>query len=266
MAKNTRYDSGMKWLVVAAVALLGGLLAPAGLMAQVRGLPPTATSLGPGGQVVAPLPPTATSVGPAPLGPSTVGQGGLVFDNVGIGGGFGIGGLRFGTGAGFGRHHHHRNGGTFIGGAYPVYVPVPVATLPYSEDYAADENYDAEDRPAPTVFERGYRGRVERYPQAAADDDAVAAPARNSDETRSEQLGNNASSEAKPVSAQPASVLVFRDGRKLQVQNYAIVGDTLYDFTPGHQRKVALSELDLKATTSANEEQGVDFQVPGKSE
>ena len=43
------------------------LFAPA-LMAQLHGLPPTATSLGPGGRVVSPLPPTATSIGPATSG------------------------------------------------------------------------------------------------------------------------------------------------------------------------------------------------------
>jgi hypothetical protein len=56
--------------------------------------------------------------------------------------------------------------------------------------------------------------------------------------------------------------LVFKDGRKLEVGNYAIVGSTLFDLTPGHPRKVALSDLDLDATRQQNDEHGVIFQLP----
>jgi hypothetical protein len=60
-------------------------------------------------------------------------------------------------------------------------------------------------------------------------------------------------------------VLVFRDGHQMEVENYAIVGDTLYDFTPGHARKLALSQLDLNATVQANDDRGVDFVMPASA-
>ena len=60
-------------------------------------------------------------------------------------------------------------------------------------------------------------------------------------------------------------MLVFRDGQQLEVQNYAIVGDFLYDFTPGHARKVPLSQLDLAATVNANDDRGVDFTLPASA-
>jgi hypothetical protein len=55
---------------------------------------------------------------------------------------------------------------------------------------------------------------------------------------------------------------VFKDGQRLDVSNYAIVGNTLYDLTPGHRRKVALGELDLSATAKENDDRGIDFQLP----
>ena len=66
--------------------------------------------------------------------------------------------------------------------------------------------------------------------------------------------------------AVPATVLVFRDQRKLEVQNYAIVGQTLWSFAPQHTQKIPLSDLDLPATTQANDERGVDFRLPGARE
>ena len=66
--------------------------------------------------------------------------------------------------------------------------------------------------------------------------------------------------------AAPATVLIFRDQHKQEVQNYAIVGQTLWTFAPQHNQKIPLSDLDLPATTKANEERGVDFRVPGSNE
>lgn len=63
--------------------------------------------------------------------------------------------------------------------------------------------------------------------------------------------------------AAPATVLVFRDEHKQEVHNYAIVGQTLWNFNPQHTQKIPLSDLDIPATTKANDERGVDFHVPG---
>ena len=64
----------------------------------------------------------------------------------------------------------------------------------------------------------------------------------------------------------PATVLVFHDQHRLEVQNYAIVGQTLWAFAPQRTQKIPLSEIDLPATTKANDERGVDFKVPGSGE
>ncbi|HSB75134.1 MAG TPA: hypothetical protein VLC12_05745 [Terriglobales bacterium] len=162
--------------------------------------------------------------------------------------------------------HHHHHGGSF-GGAYPVYVPVPVVVDPgpvYQADPSQQDQADDEEIvPGPTVFERrtpadiagatdASQGEVQDSTPPVAD--AVAAPAPPDPSAGSE-----------PPQPQVSSVLIFRDGHELEIQNYAIVGETLYDFTPGHARKVPLSQLDVAATMKANEDRGVDFTLPASA-
>ena len=64
----------------------------------------------------------------------------------------------------------------------------------------------------------------------------------------------------------PATVLVFRDQHTKEIQNYAIVGQTLWNFAPQHTEKIPLSELDLPATAKANDDRGITFKVPTSNE
>ena len=57
------------------------------------------------------------------------------------------------------------------------------------------------------------------------------------------------------------TILVFRDGHKQDVINYAIMGQTVYVFD-NRTKKVALADLDVPATIKANDDQGVEFHVP----
>lgn len=57
------------------------------------------------------------------------------------------------------------------------------------------------------------------------------------------------------------TTLVFRDGHHQEVTNYAIMGQTLYVFD-SRTKKIALADLDVPATVKANDDQGVEFQVP----
>jgi hypothetical protein len=43
------------------------------------------------------------------------------------------------------------------------------------------------------------------------------------------------------------------------------VGDTLFDFGAGRTHKILLADLDLAATRKANDDRGVDFQIPASS-
>jgi hypothetical protein len=64
---------------------------------------------------------------------------------------------------------------------------------------------------------------------------------------------------------QPTTVLVFRSGKRLEVRNYAIVGNEVVNLSGGGPRRIALSDLDLSATSSVNDEHGVSFHLLAKS-
>jgi len=68
-----------------------------------------------------------------------------------------------------------------------------------------------------------------------------------------------------PVANQPSTVLIFKDGHQVEVENYAIVGATLYELSDGYSKKVQLADLDLPATVKENDNRGVEFQLPAGS-
>jgi len=148
-----------------------------------------------------------------------------------------------------GHHRHHTAEGTAY---YPyVYgVPVPYAVDVNDADNSSDDD-DPEYQGGPTIFDRRGSGRDSyvppSYPGPAHAQDASA------DQSRSDPA---------PDPPQPPTTLVFKDGRQLEVSNYAIVSQTLYDLTPGHPRKIALADLDLPATQKQNDDRGVVFQLP----
>ena len=115
------------------------------------------------------------------------------------------------------------------------------------EDYS-DEN-DSAYQGGPTVLDRRGSGERSWLPPA-------------SDSNSSYSSARPHPPPADPEPAGDPTLLVFRDGHQLEVGNYAIVGSTLFDLTPGHSRKVPLSDLDLEATRKQNYYRGVVFQLP----
>lgn len=64
----------------------------------------------------------------------------------------------------------------------------------------------------------------------------------------------------------PKVTLIFKDGRKpLQVQNYAMTQTKIYVRDQGAEQDVAISDLDVAATMSANDRAGIDFALPVKN-
>lgn len=219
------------------VALFGLLALPLVLVsnshAQINGVPSSVTSPGFGGRPVNGTPPSVSSVGPRGFTPNTNSR------------------VTFSTGnrttMGDGHHHHHRSGQY----APSVFYAVPV---PYSVDAGDAEDNTQEDDDAnyqggPTIFDRRGSGA-----------DSYVPPVKN---IRRPQATETADADPPaPATPQEPTRLVFKDGHQLEVGNYAIVGDTLFDLTPGHVRKVALADLDLDATRKQNDDHGVTFQIP----
>ena len=260
MHPNKRYHLAMRRLLSsAAIVLAMAFLAPSS-RAQVRGTPAPegqhhtgrTAMMGQQGHAGVMPTPIGVSPAPAPAFPTPMG----VPPMLPVPGANNTAGNSF--------HHHHHDSDGFARGAYPVYVPYPVVVDPYSMYQASPDQADQEtdDPPVvqgPTVFERRTPGDVTATQSFAAEPSAEeAAPAAPDASPAQPESANS-----QQVQPQEPNVLVFRDGHQLEVQNYAIVGDFLYDFTPGHTRKVPLSQLDLPATVKANDDRGLDFTLPG---
>jgi hypothetical protein len=152
-------------------------------------------------------------------------------------------------------HHHPYPVGGYYAIPYPVYVTEPGVDDTMEEPEAQQPMvYGA----GPTIFDR--RDSSQSSLQAEA---AYAERMRVPSSEPAPQVSTVAPVEATPARG-PQTVLVFKDGHQLEVQNYAILGSTLYDVSPGHRSKVALADLDLDATMKQNDDRGIDFQLPAK--
>lgn len=138
--------------------------------------------------------------------------------------------------------------------SYPYY-PYGYSDLYPDEgvpDYTDQQQPEDPSPPALTVFENrpGYRppapdpAESRDYASSAASGDAQPAP------------------EPSPATDQAPTVLVFRDGRQLEVGNYAIQGDVLFNLDGKGPRKIKLADLDLAKTVQANDERGNEFHLP----
>lgn len=69
--------------------------------------------------------------------------------------------------------------------------------------------------------------------------------------------------QARPAARQkfPATVFVFRDGREMEVRDYAILGETLWVFSAQTARKFPLADFNIAASRQLNEEHGIEFPV-----
>jgi hypothetical protein len=226
------YDARMlRWSAVLAFLLAAGLMAS--VSAQINGVPPSVTSFGFGGHAFPNAPrPSVTSLGPS----SSSGPHHGIPPNAP---------LRPG----------HNSPYTYP--YYPSYYPYSVIdpTVYGGPMNGADlGNEDDEYMGGPTVFDRRGNGQYYR-PDGPANATPPASPANQADAAYP-------ISDAPPEPPQPDTVLVFKDGHKQQVSNYAIVGANLFDLSSGRRQKIAISDLDVAATQKANEDQGIDFRLP----
>jgi hypothetical protein len=131
--------------------------------------------------------------------------------------------------------------------AQPVFLPYPVYTAPYSQvveqtpSTVADRGSDLA-RELERLTDEVGRLRAE---QAAREQARLTPPPRPSAE---ENL--------------PTTILVFRDGHRSEVRNYALVGQTLWVFTEQRAQKIPVSDLDVEATRKVNAGRGVEVPLP----
>jgi hypothetical protein len=177
-------------------------------------------------------------------------------------------GSQFPFGFDFGRRRHHHFGSHF--GSFPVFVPV--YTYPYAYGYPgfypetatpseADFQQPEPEPPALTVFEHRSTYRPPPVDRSASRDyqrseESTAAARERRD------VEERATEPEEKVADQSPTILVFRDGHQLEIGNYAIQGDTIYNLGGSGPRKIKLSELDLGKTVRLNDERGNEFRLP----
>ncbi len=64
---------------------------------------------------------------------------------------------------------------------------------------------------------------------------------------------------AQETTPQVPITLVLRNGQQIQVQNYAIMNQTFWDFTRQPARKIPVSSIDIAASMRATEATGAEF-------
>lgn len=142
----------------------------------------------------------------------------------------------------FGQSRHGSFGGSAYGSQYdaPYYYGYPlVAQTAPASTYYPEEYYEhgALQRDIDVLT-----GRVDRLEEWAA-------PVRRS--PRSNQATDT------PMT----TILVFQDQHVREVQDYAIVGETLWVLNEEQADKIPLSDLDLEATTNFNDQRGIGFKA-----
>ena len=132
--------------------------------------------------------------------------------------------------------------------AQPVFLPYPVYTAPYYQG--------AEQTPSTVAYrESDLPRQVERLTDEVE---------RLREEEASREQAQQAVLKPRPSVDEKATttILVFRDGRRNEVKNFAIVGQTLWVFTEQRARKIPVSDLNVEATKEINAGRGVDLRLP----
>lgn len=236
MKTNLEYDVPVRRSILASVAVFGmtALLAVPGSKAQINGAPASVTSPGFGGRAINGPRASVTSVGPLGYAPGPDAR-------------FGVRRDRDGNHDGDHTRRRHNDTPAYLY-AFPVPYAVDLNATEQEQDTEANPE-DADDQGGPTVFDRRGSGEA-----------SYVAP-KDGPPTHRER--NETVAVADPP--MEPTVLIFKDGHKLEVENYAIQGATLFDLTLGHARKIPLADLDLDATRRQNDDRGVPFEIPASA-
>ncbi len=234
----------------AMIAVFGGaitVLLALPSAAQWHG-PPTTTTVG--GHFLAPPPSVLSVSGPhlAPPLPSVTSIPNYGYTNFGYRPSYG----RYGNGYG---HRGYGYGSAGYSYAVPYYIPMDG----YGYDYGGGSGPEMYSGPPIASSDPILHIVVEQPPVRYPSGDPDYADARPA-QTQPPPQEQSAVREAKP---NEPSVLVFRDGHQQEVANYAIMGQTVYVFDKRTQ-KIALADLDVPATTKANDDRGLEFKIPSQ--
>ena len=153
---------------------------------------------------------------------------------------------------------------TYGYGPFGSYIPSPFSYFGFPSDYQSDQAAETQAGPegygAP--YGPGYGpddpGYSQGYPGPGY---SQSYPGPGYGGAGSDGAEASAAASAPPEPLLP-TVLVYRDGHQMEVQNYAIYGQTVWVFGDQITRKIAFADLDLAGTKKVNDQRGVEFDVP----
>jgi hypothetical protein len=162
------------------------------------------------------------------------------------------------------RSHTFGPGAIFLGD--PFYLDYPPAPLALPPQYVVVQpstvaDTSPETKSEPLMIElQGNRYVRFGGRQQSAERGTTAAP-----DYAAGEAGSAARAQLQPEL--PPAVLIFRDGHREQVPEYAIVGSTLYasaDYWQTGQwtKNIQISALNIPATVQANRDNGIKFTLP----
>jgi hypothetical protein len=184
--------------------------------------------------------PMTMSRGPASAG---VQRGGVHF----VMGGFGH------PGSPFFFHHHHRFFSAWPYGGYYGYPYYGYSGYYGNDSYSGNSYQDDSASNYSAGYENGrQQAEIDRL-------ESEVDQLRQQRETRQPQVSAPPSH---PTAQLQSTELVFLDKHTERVENYAIVGQTFWILGEQRARKIPLAQLDIPATKKANDDRGVDFQLP----
>jgi hypothetical protein len=175
--------------------------------------------------------------------------------------------------------YHHRNVFPYgyplgYAGFYPGYAGYPGyfdSGLGYGDDSAYSQAQGA-----PPQGMNGPEGGPQQVPYAGSPYDggeAQRAPYAPGDQSGAYGPGLGGPAPAPSVQSSgpvtnglehPEITLIFNNGRPPEtITSYALTRTTLFALSGTHQRQIPLSELNIPATVEKNQENGVEFSVPG---
>jgi len=169
------------------------------------------------------------------------------------------------------RFHHFRRRGFY---GYPYYYAYGYGPYgygygcDYGNGYGSDYGCDYADYPGytgyiPGTFETYSPAPYGAYPQQYAPAPNYYVPRNPPPPPPNEPQPESYQPPRNRQNSQEAefTVLVFRDGHRQEVANYAIMGSTLFVLS-GPRARIPMAELDVPATERVNQNRGIEFSVP----
>jgi hypothetical protein len=136
--------------------------------------------------------------------------------------------------------------GAPYGAAYPT-VPAYSSVQPAPQPYDYSTNYAGSDISDLSNQIQQLTAEVEQLRNDQIQRDSNAAPTAPGSSLNT---------------AETPTVLIFRDGHRMEIYNYVVSGQTLWVLTGRSSTRIPLSDLDLDATQTVNQDNGVRILLP----